>query len=194
MMGAAITASAALVAGAASAMTCESEMRRVDDTLGDVADHIGWAFPAGTMTRGALEHRAKVWRKNRDCAYSDCDVHALRLRDALIVLNAGTGGLHLEAEVSTEFASHVGHLADYMRCLVAEAPETEKDYMAPVLSAVRADSDVLEDWVGLDLKLGDLQWQVCHMVQKPTLASCSLILGFGWVCPSHQLAVDRTIN
>ena len=96
-------------------------------------------------------------KKNRDCAYSDCDVHALRLRDALTVLNAGSGGLHLDAEVTPAFTDHATHLADYMRCLVSAAPESEKDYMAPVLSAVRADSAVLEDWVGLDLKLGDLQ-------------------------------------
>ena len=157
MVGAAITTSAALVAGAAAAMTCEPEMRAVDSTLDDVADHIGWAFPAGTMTNGALERRATIWRKDRDCAYSDCDVHAMRLRDALIVLNAGSGGLHLDPTVTPDYSSHVAKLAKYMRCLVEKTPDAEKDYMAPVLSAVRADSAVLEDWTGIDLKLGDLQ-------------------------------------
>ena len=114
-------------------MTCESEMRRVDETLGDVG--ITWAFPAGTMTKPALGIGPRSG--GRIATAPIPTVTCMRWK-AMIVLNAGAGGLHLDA--SSEFDRHVSHLAVYMRCLVAEAPETEKDYMAPVLSAVRAEA------------------------------------------------------
>lgn len=129
----------------------------MDRSLDAVSAQIAWAFPAGSMSSGALERRSAAWQRGRDCAYSDCDAVAMRLRDALAVLNAGVGGLHLDPAVSPEYETHAEDLAAYIGCLAAAVSDADKDYVAPVLAALRADREALRDWADLELNLGELE-------------------------------------